>query len=70
MKYKRSMLGVLLLLNIPSLLAQIPYHSPSPSKNFPLDLNNPREIVLYIVIPGIAVILTIIAWRARKKKNM
>ena len=48
---------------------QIPKEVPHPDRNSPLDLNNPADIIIYIVIPIIVVLLYIIA-RRRKKKDI
>lgn len=69
---KRSILfliGILLIVGNGLLQAQIPYHSPNPSNNPPLDFSNPIDIILYIVLPILVLIFAIIAWRYKKNRN-
>jgi hypothetical protein len=47
---------------------QIPKEVPHPDRNSPLDLNNPADIIIYIVIPLLIVLLYIFG-RRRKKKD-
>ncbi len=68
MKRFTYILCIILFLEVEQLTAQIPYHAPNPSKNSPLNFDNPADIILYIVIPAIAVILGYVAWRRKKKR--
>ncbi|MBZ0326269.1 MAG: adenylosuccinate synthetase [Altibacter sp.] len=47
---------------------QIPKEVPHPDNNSPLDLSNPADIIIYIVIPIIFVALYFLS-RKRKKNN-
>jgi len=54
---------------VPNLvLSQIPKEQPHPVNNSPIDLSQPADIILYIVLPIICVILYFI-WRNKKKKK-
>jgi len=46
--------------------AQIPTEVPHPDTNTPLDISNPFEIIVYIVIP---VILIVLYFFLRKKRR-
>ncbi|PVW15649.1 adenylosuccinate synthetase [Marixanthomonas spongiae] len=48
--------------------AQIPKEVPHPDNNKPLDLSDPADIIIYIVIPVVFVIL-IFVWRHKRKKR-
>jgi preprotein translocase subunit YajC len=45
---------------------QIPREVPHPDNNMPLDLSNPFEVIIYIVIP---VLLIVMYFFLRKKKK-
>lgn len=47
---------------------QIPKEVPHPDNNSPLDLNNPADIIIYIVLPIIVVILYFL-WRKKNRKE-
>tara|TARA_R100001369_G_scaffold91926_1_gene134812 strand:+ start:264 stop:473 length:210 start_codon:yes stop_codon:yes gene_type:complete len=53
---------------ISSAEAQIPKEVPHPDNNKPLNLLDPADIIIYIVIPAIFIILFFV-WRSRQKKN-
>ncbi|PKA84131.1 hypothetical protein ATE92_2301 [Ulvibacter sp. MAR_2010_11] len=47
--------------------AQIPKEVPHPDNNSPIDLSNPADIIIYIVLPLIFVALYFIGRKYRKK---
>ncbi len=51
-----------------SLLLQLPIGTPNPDDNSPLDLTDPFEIIVFIVLP-ILMIVFYILWRRMKKKD-
>ncbi|KAB1071359.1 adenylosuccinate synthetase [Tamlana haliotis] len=55
------------MLALYNLLLQIPMGTPNPDDNQKVDLSNPVEIIVFIVIP-IAIIALYIFWRGKKKK--
>lgn len=59
---------ILLLLSV-SVLAQSPSELPHPKDNHPIDLTNPADLILYVVLPFVLVVLFFI-WRKRKKDDM
>ena len=66
-KYISSLLIAFLFL-ISKVQAQIPEGVPHPDDNKPLDLSDPADIIIYIVIPVVFIILFFV-WRNRRKKN-
>jgi|TARA_R100000479_G_scaffold33554_2_gene13839 H+/gluconate symporter-like permease len=48
--------------------AQIPKEVPHPDNNKPLDLSDPADIIIYIIIPVVFIILFFV-WRRKRKKN-
>jgi heme/copper-type cytochrome/quinol oxidase subunit 2 len=48
-------------------IAQKPTEVPKPSEK-PIDLTNPADIIIYIVLPLCAILFFFI-WRGRKKKS-
>lgn len=54
--------------SLPSIIhAQIPTEVPHPDNNSPIDISNPADIILYIVLPLIFVILYFV-WSKRRKR--
>lgn len=51
-----------------SVLAQKPTEVPKPSDK-PIDLNNPADIIIYIVLPLCAVLFFIVYKKQRNKKS-
>ena len=49
-----------------ALFIQIPREVPHPDNNTPLDLSNPFEIIVYIVIP---IVLLVLYFFLRKKRH-
>ena len=47
---------------------QIPTEVPHPDTNSPIDLSNPADIIIYIVLPIVVIVLFMIG-RHRKKKS-
>jgi hypothetical protein len=57
------------MLNILSLLLlQLPIGTQNPDDNHPIDLTNPFDVIVYIVLPILAVIFYIL-WRKKKKEE-
>ncbi|MDP2685687.1 MAG: hypothetical protein Q8O62_00600 [Aequorivita sp.] len=52
---------------IANLFAQKPTEVPKPSEK-PIDLSNPADIIIYIVLPLCAIVLVII-WNRKRKKD-
>jgi len=50
------------------LLSQIPKDVPHPVNNSPIDLSEPADIVLYIILPILCIVFYII-WRKKKKND-
>ncbi|MCW9038632.1 adenylosuccinate synthetase [Altibacter sp.] len=59
---------LLLLLCSSRMIAQIPKEVPHPDTNSPVDLTNPADVIIYIVIPLLFVGLYFI-WRRRKNRK-
>lgn len=55
------------VVQIANLYAQKPTEVPKPSEK-PIDLSNPADIVIYIVLPLCAIALVII-WNRKRKKD-
>ncbi len=51
-----------------SLDFQIPREVPHPDNNTPLDLSNPFEVIIYIVIPVLLIVMYIFL-RKKNKRN-
>lgn len=47
--------------------SQIPTDVPKPQNNYPVDFSDPANIVIFIVLPILAVVFVII-WRKKKQK--
>lgn len=69
MKHIINIVAVFLFTGIYQAIAQIPFEVPKPSNNTPIDLSNPADLVIYVVLPIIVVILAIISWRYKKKRR-
>lgn len=67
MKRFINILIIFLFTGIATAIAQIPYDVPNPANNTPIDLTNPADLVIYVILPVIIVILAIISWRYKKK---
>jgi RsiW-degrading membrane proteinase PrsW (M82 family) len=65
--YKVILLSLFLFVNN-VLIAQKPTEVPKPSEE-PIDLTNPADIIIYIVLPACAVLLYFIYRNSRKKKK-
>ncbi|WP_290626482.1 adenylosuccinate synthetase [Altibacter sp.] len=48
--------------------AQIPKEVPHPDTNAPIDLTNPADVIIYIIIPLVFVGLYFV-WRRRKNRK-
>ncbi|MGB0948608.1 MAG: adenylosuccinate synthetase [Marinirhabdus sp.] len=44
---------------------QLPHGVPGPGDNAPLDLSNPADVIIYIVLPVLVVILVYIRFRRK-----
>lgn len=51
-----------------SAYSQIPKEVPKPQNNSPVDFSEPANIILFIVLPILVIILVII-WRNKKRKD-
>ena len=67
MKSQKTVSLFVLLLVIGTLNAQIPTEVPKPSDK-PIDITNPADIIIYIVLP-LCVVLLFFIWRGRKKNQ-
>ncbi len=67
MKSQKTVPLFFLLSAVGTLSAQIPTDVPKPSDQ-PIDITNPADIIIYIVLPLCAVLLFFI-WRGRKKNQ-
>ena len=47
-------------------LLQIPTGVPHPDDNTPLDLSNPADLIIYVVLPVIVLILYLVALKPKK----
>lgn len=63
---KKSLFPIMFLLGL-QLFAQKPTEVPKPSEE-PIDLSNPADIIIYIVLPLCAVFLFFL-WRGMRKKR-
>ncbi|MDN3667235.1 adenylosuccinate synthetase [Algibacter miyuki] len=50
-------------------ILQLPMGTPNPDDNQPLDLSDPFELIVFIIIPVLAVFLYILWRKKRKNKN-
>ncbi|CDF79274.1 hypothetical protein BN863_15620 [Formosa agariphila KMM 3901] len=50
-----------------TLFAQLPLGTPNPDDNEPLDFSDPFNIVVFIILPIVAVILYMV-WRKNRRK--
>lgn len=62
--------AIFIFTGLTNVMAQIPYHVPNPANNTPIDLRKPSDIIIYLVLPIIAVILNAIAKKHKKKRNV
>ncbi len=67
MKNQKYILFLILSLTLTGLYAQKPTEVPNPSDK-PIDLTNPSDVIIFIVLPLIAVLLYFI-WRGKQKKR-
>lgn len=66
MKIQRYILLAFFSLIITGLYAQKPTQVPKPSDT-PIDLTNPADIIIYIVLPLCVILLFYFYWRKRNK---
>lgn len=69
MKSFKNIVTVFLFTGISLVRAQIPYEVPKPANNTPIDLSNPADLIIYVILPIVVIILAIIAWRYKKNRN-
>ncbi|MDC7999970.1 adenylosuccinate synthetase [Aequorivita todarodis] len=67
MKNLKNILFSLILFTMTTGFAQKPTEVPKPSEK-PIDLTNPADIIIYIVLPLCAVLLFFI-WRGKRKRK-
>ncbi|HLT50098.1 hypothetical protein KCTC32420_02475 [Aequorivita nionensis] len=67
MKILKSIFFPVLLLIMTTTYAQKPTEVPKPSEK-PIDLTNPADVIIYIILPLCAVLLFFI-WRGKQKKR-
>jgi hypothetical protein len=67
MKNLKNMLFSLVLFIMTTTYAQKPTEVPKPSEK-PIDLTNPADIIIYIVLPLCAVLLFFI-WKGKQKRK-
>lgn len=67
MKILKSIFFPVLLLIMTTTYAQKPTEVPKPSEK-PIDLTNPADVIIYIILPLCAVLLFFI-WRGKKKRK-
>ncbi len=65
MKNKKALLFIIGFVFQISMYAQKPTEVPKPSEK-PIDLTNPADIIIYIILPLCAVLLFFI-WKAKQK---
>mgnify|MGYP006188934655 CR=1 FL=1 len=65
MKNRLTALFTLLFLSTVA-FAQIPTEVPKPSEE-PIDLSNPADVIIYIILP-LSMILFFFLWRKKRKK--
>ncbi len=46
---------------------QIPENVPHPDNNTPIDLSDPADLIIYVILPIVAVILVLLWMRKRKQ---
>jgi hypothetical protein len=50
-------------------LFQIPSGLPHPDDNKPLDLSDPAELIIYVILPIIAAVLIYLWWKKRASEK-
>lgn len=68
MKVHKNILYALTLFAVSTMSAQKPTEVPKPSDK-PIDLTNPADIIIYIVLPLVAVLFSFI-WKMKRKKKI
>ncbi len=63
----KTLKNMLTLFN--TLILQLPMGTPNPDDNQPLDLSDPFELIVFIVLPVLAVFFYILWRKKRKDKN-
>ena len=68
MKTQKYFSLIIFSLVVSSLYAQKPTEVPKPSDT-PIDLSNPADVIIYIVLPICAILLFLIYWRKKKQEK-
>lgn len=68
MKNQKHFLTIFFSIAVTALYAQKPTEVPKPSDT-PIDLTNPADIIIYIVLPLCVIVLFLIYWGKRKKEK-
>lgn len=67
MNYKLYLFTSMFLVLVSTMFAQIPSELPNPDDNKPIDITNPADLILYIILPLVVILLVIIKFRKKKK---
>lgn len=59
-----------LLFTIGKISAQAPHFSPTQSSNYPIDFSSISDVVLFLILPILFIILSLLAWRNNKKRDL
>lgn len=70
MKRFINILTIFIFIGLSEVMAQIPYSVPKPANNTPIDLSNPADLIIYVILPIVALIFAIIAWQYRKNRHV
>lgn len=68
MKNQKHFLIICFSIAVTALYAQKPTEVPKPSET-PIDLSNPADVIIYIVLPICVIVLFLIYWGKRKKEK-
>ncbi|HLW15314.1 MAG TPA: hypothetical protein VKX30_07460 [Flavobacteriaceae bacterium] len=60
----------ILLMTIGQVNAQAPHFSPTQSSNLPIDFSSASDVILFLVLPILFIIFSLLAWRNSKKRNL
>ncbi len=61
-------LNLLMLLTSNAYLAQQPTHAPGSQNNSPVDLSNPFDLIVFVILP-LAMVIVYFLWRNQVKKD-
>jgi len=68
MKNSKYISAILIFFLSIGLYAQKPTQVPKPSEE-PIDLSNPADLIIYIILPLCVIILFFVYWMKRKKRK-